>query len=116
MDKRLTIMVDSFDGYSDLWPYFFELFHKYWTDCPYETKLVCNLKDYDEKLIKVGEEKDWVTRTLSALTKISTPYVLLLLEDYFLSKPICNAQFEQVFDNAVDLDMDYFMKSVDEEE
>ena len=107
MEERLTIIVDSFDGYSDIWPYFFKLLHKYWADCPYKVKLVCNLKDFDEEQIKTGEETDWVTRTLSALNYIDSPYVLLLLEDYFLSENICNRTFEQVFSNAFDLDMNY---------
>jgi len=89
MENDLTVVVNSFDGYSDLWPYFFQLFDLYWKDCPYNVVLVSNYKDYCEvQTIKTGDKVDWVSRTLEALNRINTPYVMLLLEDYFLSKKI----------------------------
>lgn len=93
----LTVVVDSFDGYSDLWPCFFSVFQKHWADCPYDIKLVSNQKKFDGiDTINVGEETCWSERTLKAIESINTDYVLLLLEDYFLGEPVKNKEIEQV--------------------
>ncbi len=91
----LTVLVDSFDGYSDLWPCFFSVFQKHWTSCPYEVKLVSNHKKFEGiDTINVGEETCWSNRTLKAIEQIETKYVLLLLEDYLFGKPVDNHDIE----------------------
>ena len=81
----MTILIDSFDGYSDLWPCFFEVFNKQWPDCPYDVKLVSNYKKYEGvNTITVGEEICWTDRTLKAIKQVDTEYILLLLEDYLI--------------------------------
>ena len=91
----LTIVIDSFDGYSDLWPCFFDVFKKQWSDCPYDVKLVSNHKVFNEiDTICVGNEVCWSDRTLKAIEKIDTDYILLLLEDYLLGQPVKNIDIE----------------------
>lgn len=93
----LTIIIDSFDGYSDLWPSFFEIFRKQWSDCPYDIKLVSNEKTFDGvETICVGEETCWSERTLKAVSQITTDYVLLLLEDYFFGEKVKNEDIEKI--------------------
>ena len=92
----LTIVVDSFDGYSDLWSCFFSVFKKQWFDCPYDIKLVSNYKKYDGiDTITVGEETCWSERTLKAIKQVDTEYVLLLLEDYLFGEPVKNDEIEK---------------------
>lgn len=87
----LTIVVDSFDGYCDLWPCFFDVFKKQWKDCLYEIKLVSNHKKYNGiDTITVGDEVCWSDRTLKAIKQVKTDYVLLLLEDYFFGEKVKN--------------------------
>ena len=45
-NSDLSIVVVSYDGYSDLWEDFFALKNKYWTDCPYPTYLANNIKEF----------------------------------------------------------------------
>ena len=85
----LTIVIDSFDGYSDLWPCFFEVFKKHWVDCPYKVKLVSNENTYaGVDTICVGPETVWSERTEKAIRQIDTEFVLLLLEDYLFGEPV----------------------------
>lgn len=95
----LTIVVDSFDGYSDLWPCFFSIFNKQWIDCPYDIKLVSNYKKCDDAdTINVGEEICWSERTLKAIRQIDTEYILLLLEDYLLGESVKTSEIEEAFE------------------
>ncbi len=108
MNNSFTILVNSFDGYSDVWPYFFEIFHKYWKDCPLSIKLVANYKDYPgTETIKTGDERDWISRTIFALEHIETPFVVLLLEDYFLSRPIDNSFVQKITNYVVANNLNY---------
>lgn len=95
----LTIVVDSFDGYSDLWPCFFDVFKKHWGDCPYNVKLVTNHKTYDGvETIQVGDEICWSERTKKAVEQVETEYILLLLEDYLFGEVINNDSIVKIFD------------------
>ena len=42
--SRIGIVVPSCDKYSDLWPYFFNNFYKYWYNCPLNIYLISNEK------------------------------------------------------------------------
>lgn len=87
--SKVAIFIDSFDGYSDIWPTFFKIFDKYWGKCHYNKYLVTNEKSYSYKglkLIKTGPEKNWFDRTLKALEQVKEDYIIFMLEDYFVSK------------------------------
>lgn len=89
----LSIFIDSFDGYRDLWNNFFTIFDHYWSECAFEKYLVCNTTNYEHSrttLIKTGEEIDWFQRTIKAIECIHEDYILFMLEDYFISEKICN--------------------------
>lgn len=91
----LTIVVDSFDGYSDLWSSFFAVLKKQWPDCPYAIKLVSNEKKHEYiDTINVGKETCWSDRTLKAIKQIDTNYVLLLLEDYLFGEPVSTKEMD----------------------
>ena len=91
----LTVVVDSFDGYSDLWPCFFSVFQKQWENCPYDVKLISNHKSFEGvTTINVGDETCWSDRTLKAIEQIKTDYVLLLLEDYLFGEPVDTQNIE----------------------
>lgn len=84
------VLILSSDRYADLWEPFFTLFFRYWKDCPYKVYLGANLKKYDDSrvvTIQSGEPKDWATDTRSIVSQIPEQYIILLLEDYFLTRP-----------------------------
>jgi len=83
----------SCDKYSQLWIPFVVLFDKYWPDKhSIEKKILVaeshplkNLNDFE---IFSSPNQSWTGRLKLALEAIDTEYTLLLLEDYWFSKPI----------------------------
>lgn len=101
MDSRLTIFVDSFDGYSDMWDIYFLIFDHYWPDCKYKKVLVTNEltpKFNNVNVINTGKEINWMDRTIRALNLVETEYVLFSLEDYFIGKKVKNYEIDDILD------------------
>lgn len=93
MDNRLSIYVSSFDDYADIWPVFFARFFKYWSDCPYPVYLGAVHKVYDDRRVlplHAADHKNWSSRAVEHLGQIDSPYVLMMLEDYMLDRPVDN--------------------------
>lgn len=92
MKNLCTVVVCSCDAYSDLIGHFGTLFGKYWPDCPFDTVLVTESEiekpSCFSRVVACGKGGNWCERLVSALDEISTPYVLMLCDDYFLSSPV----------------------------
>ena len=55
---NIAILVNSFDGYSDLWEIFWDIFEKFGGDCPFTKYIVSNEIGFVRsgvKNIKVGK-------------------------------------------------------------
>lgn len=122
--KDLSIVVVSCDKYSDLWDDVFNLKDKFWPDCPYKTYLATDKAPYNREgvdVIHFGNIREWMVCTRKALESIDTPYVLFLMEDYFITKQIDNMSIEDVLcfmkeQNASFVNMHnkpYFLKNED---
>lgn len=112
--NNVAIFIDSFDGYSDIWPSFFEIFNKYWSNCQMPIYLVTNEKEFDYKNlvnIKTGKEKDWFYRTIKALEEINEEYIIFFLEDYFVSKDINEKYIIEIIDYMKENDIFYYQLS-----
>jgi len=95
--SEIAVLILSCDKYHDLWRPFFTLFFRYWPDCPYPVYLVSNYHRYPDarvKAIAVGEDRDWSSSLAIALKQIPERYVILLLEDYLLTRPVSTAMIE----------------------
>ena len=91
----VSAVVLSHDGYADLWPAFFELLFRFWPDLPYPLHLVSNRRTFpDDRVIpvRVGDERSWSQTLARALDHIHGRYVLLMLEDYFLTGRVDTAR------------------------
>lgn len=89
MKNGCAIFVSSCDAYSDAWSPFFELFFRYWPDCPFPVYLISNKKSYpDSRVIMIGIDPDqgWASNMLCVLATHPYPYLLYLQEDYFLKR------------------------------
>ena len=90
-----TVLVCSCDKYADLLAPFATLWRKYWPDCPFETVLVTETKPDQElcfnRVVACGKGGNWCDRLLQALETISTPYVIMLCDDYYLSSTVDTA-------------------------
>ncbi len=108
LKDELTILVCSCDAYEDLWNPFFTLLKKYWPfrDVPImfntESKSF-SFDGLDIECIHSPSEKRYGKRMLNALSTIKTKYVLLLLDDFFLRKPVLEESIFQII-NWMDTD------------
>ncbi|HZQ51634.1 MAG TPA: hypothetical protein VFB14_05520 [Bryobacteraceae bacterium] len=90
-DPTCSVLVVSCDRYSDLWQPFFSQFWRYWPDCPFPVYLGLNQERYRDarvRVIQAGEDRSWSSNLRSFLNQTDSTYVLLLLEDFFLSKAV----------------------------
>ncbi len=76
----------SCDAYSDLWLPFFNLFWRYWADCPWPVYLGTNRNSFSDRRVAtlMAGDGEWSYRLRFCLNRIQSDFVLLLLEDYFL--------------------------------
>jgi hypothetical protein len=98
---NVTVLISSFDGYSDCWGPVCHGFTKYWPDCPYPILLMTNRRDFPHPRIatlKVGGGTDWSERMVTALDRIPTRYVLYFQEDYWISAPVDTARITSYVD------------------
>lgn len=103
-EKKCTILVCSSDGYEDAWYPFFKLFTVYWSKCSYEIILNTESKVYKYEdldiqcyqFYKKGEKPAYGERMIRHLQKINTPYTLILMDDFFLRRPVDEDKIDQV--------------------
>lgn len=93
MNKSLcTILLNTCDKYEEAWYPFFALFTKHWKDCPFDFVLNTESKSfsYDGVNITVSNSnnKNWGDRMCDALSHVKTPFVLCMLEDFFVQKKV----------------------------
>lgn len=106
MNPDATVLVISCDRYSDAWELFFRLFWKHWPECPYKVCLGANYLGYPDprvRSITVGDDKSWSGNLLRMLEQITTPYVLLCLDDYFVLENINTAAIRRCFESLEEL-------------
>ncbi|WP_418668209.1 hypothetical protein [Allofournierella sp.] len=100
MDPRCTVLVSSCDDYKDIWNVFFTLFKKFWPDCPYPIVLNTEATDYsceglDITIFHFDKNAAWGKRLKNALKKINSPYVIMLLDDFFFDCRVDQKQIDQ---------------------
>ena len=107
--KGLSILVVSCDKYNDLWPVFFEMKKKNWSDCQYRTYLGTNeikAEINDVVSICVGEDLSWADNVKKMLDSIKEDYVLMLLEDFFIDRKIDNREINNSLEFVKSKDID----------
>ena len=114
MHQKYSILINSCDKYSDVWPMFFHIFKKTWTSNfpriflnTEEKQVVC--EDLNIQCLNISDAKTkdipWGERLKDCLARIDSDYVLMLLEDFY---------FESEIDvNAIDKCVDYLNKNND---
>jgi hypothetical protein len=92
---QCSVLIPSCDAYSDLWTPFITLFWRYWPDCPFPLYLGSNQQAFDQAFdhprvttIQAGHGNNWTNRVREQVSTLTTPYVLLSLEDFFLRRPV----------------------------
>ena len=91
----ISLFVSTCDDYSYLWENFALLCEKHWlVDC--EKTFICENKECDIPGFKshLPGKIPWTDRIISAIEGAKTEYVFFMLEDYFLTEPITQADIE----------------------
>lgn len=94
LQSKVTILVNSCDAYEDLWVPFFTLFKKYWDPEGVRVLLNTESKDFSFDGLSINcvhpENADdpYGKRMIHALSQVTTPYVIPLLDDFFLRKKV----------------------------
>jgi hypothetical protein len=91
----VAAVVASYDGCADIWPGFFSLVSRFWPDLPYRLYLISNhltLADERVTALRVGDDLSWSETLARGLEKIANRYVLLILDDFFLTAPVDTAR------------------------
>lgn len=92
MKNKLSVLISSCDKFSDLWDENIKAYRKYWMHNACSTYLVTdNATSWaasDVQVVVAAGQNDFPLRIKYALASITTPYVLLTLDDYFLIDPV----------------------------
>lgn len=99
-NKKCVVLISSCDAYSDIWEPFFNLFWKYWADCPFEVVLCSNFKKFNHPKVLtvcVGSDESWSGNVKKVIKKINADYVLFLLEDFFLNDYVDTSKILEMF-------------------
>ena len=100
MMEKVSLLIVGFDPYKDVWDHYFELLEKYWPDRP-RTYLATNILTpnyHNVRAIPVGTDAEWSRKVSVALAEIETPYVILLLEDFFTTEFVQNDVLEDLIE------------------
>ena len=106
---ELSVLIPSCDAYSDLWAPFFNLFFRFWPDCPFPVLLGSNTQTFYHDRIHIlysSRGKNWTNSTREFVEALTTPYVLLFLEDFFLRRPVPTAAVLSAFESLKHLNGD----------
>jgi len=90
------VIVNSCDGYEDVWDLFFCAFREYWPDCKYQVVLNTESKQRDiaginvriNNLKSMSDRKLWGKRLRQTIESCNSEYVLMLYDDFILEGPV----------------------------
>jgi len=110
MQGDLAILVISCDRYADLWPVFYHLLRKRWSDCSYPIFHGSNQVGSQELGVTnllIGEDRSWAESARRMLERVPVPHVLVLLEDFFLRRQVRTDDIRKCHEALVKLDGHY---------
>ena len=82
----VTVLVNTFDGYSMVWPTFCYSMGKFWSDCPWPIRFETNVLDPPcGKALKTGKDKNWTNMMRKALAQVETSLMLIMHSDFWLA-------------------------------
>ena len=105
-----TVLVSSFDGFSDCWGFFVYAFQKYWKNCPWKVVLMTTGKTPSFPGIEIcclDKDNGWASNMKAASARITTPYILYMQEDYWLEAPVNTEKLTNVLQTMIQRDYGY---------
>lgn len=88
--RDCALLVVSCDAYSDLWKPFFTLLDRNWPDCPYTVYLGSGSQSMPGVTALSSQGgRDWSRCMIDYLMQLEQDYILVMLDDFFLRRPVC---------------------------
>lgn len=109
--NQIVLLTDSPDSYLDIFDVFYQMFRKYWADCPFPFYLTVENSNnhYDGiNVIKCGKGMNQIQRLVHALKSINAEYIILFDEDIIFSKHINNRDIERIPKVMEDFNLVYY--------
>lgn len=94
MNTKFTLLYNTCDHYESLWKGFFTLWKKYYPSFDAEVVINTETKTFsfgDYKIVRPSfsdKKQTWSSRLYESLKLIRTPYVLLVLDDFYIKSPV----------------------------
>lgn len=86
---NVTVLVSTWDGWSNLWEPFAWAWQHHWPGCPWPVKWITNRKVAPMgETIQTGDSVNWSTMTRKALEAVDSDVVLFIHEDCWLVHPV----------------------------
>ena len=102
LKDRMTILIFSCDAFSDLWEGHIELMNKNWSDRGMRTCIITdkptNYQIENVEILSAGNDSEFTERVAFALENVSTEYVFVTLDDYYLIKRVDSKKIEKLID------------------
>ncbi|MDI6792494.1 MAG: hypothetical protein QME81_06460 [bacterium] len=99
--NKFAVVVVSCDKYSDLWKPFFQLFGRFWLDCPFNVYLLSNEVIANIPRVKnllIGEDISWSDNLIKGVSQLKEKNIFLVLDDLFLFDFVNSQKILEVFD------------------
>lgn len=100
-DERLTIIVGSCDKYKDIAEHYLRFLRKNWPQCPYRVLVAMEEEKVDANLAETvlnGKGATWTKEIINSIARTSSQYILLTVDDLFISEPVDGTAMEDVVD------------------
>ena len=111
VSSKMTIILATCDAYEDVADQYVYFLRKNWPDCPFSILAATESCDYDDPgvvSIKGGSQSTWTGRVIKAINACSSPYILLTVDDLFMSKLVQTKDIVDILEYMESADVKYY--------
>jgi len=101
LNDKITVIYNTCDKYEPLWKGFFTLFKKYWSGFSGDIVLNTEEKSFAFEGLSIirpvakNTDCSWSQRILNSLDTVNTPYVIMILDDFYFKSEVDTAVIER---------------------
>lgn len=96
---KVSILIVSCDGYSDLWRPCVNLWRRHWPGCPWPLIIGAEEADFDDptvRIVRAPKGAVWSDCVAAFLRQVESPWVLVVLEDFFLRDRVSAGRLQRL--------------------
>jgi hypothetical protein len=100
-DKRMSLVVVSCDAYVDIAEYYINFLRLNWSECKNRVIVAMEEKEINGDKVETivcGANTTWTQRAITAIKNANTPYILLSVDDLFMSEHVDAKEIDRVLD------------------